>query len=56
MDPFKGGKVSSKCKSKLMPRLDGPFEILRKIGPNVCKVDLPGEYGVFSTMNVADLS
>ena len=39
-----------------MPRSDGPFEILDKIGPNAYKVDLPGEYGVSATFNVADLS
>ena len=39
-----------------MPRSDGPFEILEKIGPNAYKVDLPGECGVSATFNVADLS
>ena len=33
-----------------------PFEILEKIGPNAYKVDLPGEYGISATFNVADLS
>jgi len=39
-----------------MPRLDGPVEILEKVGPNAHKVDLPDEYGVSATFNVADLS
>jgi len=39
-----------------MPRSDGPFEILEKVGPNAYKVDLPGEYGVSASFNVADLS
>jgi len=39
-----------------MPWSYGPFEILEKIGPNAYKVDLPGEYGVSATFNVADLS
>jgi len=39
-----------------MPRSDGPFEILEKVGPNAYKVDLPGEYGVSATFNVANLS
>jgi len=39
-----------------MPRSDGPFEILEKIGPNAYKVDLPSDYGVSATFNVADLS
>jgi len=46
----------SKRKSKLMPRLDRPFEIREKIGPNAYKVDLPSDYGVSATFNVADLS
>jgi len=49
-------RFPSKRRSKLMPRSDGPFENLEKIGPNVYKVDLPGEYGVSATFNVADLS
>jgi len=49
-------RFPSKRKSKLMPRADGPFEILEKIGPNAYKVNLPGEYGVFATFNVADLN
>jgi len=49
-------RFPSKRKSKLMPHSDVPFEILEKIGPNAYKVDLPGEYGVSATFNVADLS
>jgi len=49
-------RFPSKRKSKLMPRSDGPFEILEKIGSNAYEVDLPGEYGVSTTFNVADLS
>ena len=49
-------RFPGKRKSKLMPRSDGPFEILEKIGPNAYKVDLPGDYGVSATFNVADLS
>ena len=40
----------------LMPRSDGPFEILEKIGLNAYKVDLLGDYGVPAAFNVADLS
>ena len=49
-------RFPSKRKSKLMPRSDGPFEVIEKIGPNAYKIDLPGEYGVSATFNVADLS
>jgi len=37
-------RFPSKCKSKLMPRSDGPFEVIEKIGPNTYKVDLSSEY------------
>jgi len=39
-----------------MPRADGPFEVLERINDNAYKVDLPGDYGVSTTFNVADLS
>ena len=38
-----------------MPRADGPFEILEKINDNAYKVELPGDYGVSATFNVAHL-
>jgi len=43
-------------KNKLMPRADGPFEILECMNNNAYKVDLPGDYGVSAAFNVADLS
>jgi len=39
-----------------MPRADGPLEVLERINDNAYKVDFPGDYGVFATFNVADLS
>jgi len=48
-------RFPSKRKSKLMPRADGPFEVLEKVSDNAYKVDLPGDYGVSCTFNVADL-
>jgi len=39
-----------------MPRADGPFESLERVNDNAYKVDLPGDYGVSATFNVADLS
>ena len=42
-------------RSKLNPRGDGPFQILEKINDNAYKVDLPGEFNVSATFNVADL-
>ena len=38
------------------PRGDGPFQVLKRINDNAYKIDLPGEYNVSSTFNVADLS
>jgi len=49
-------RFPSKRKNKLMPREDGPFEVLEKINDNAYKVDLPGDYGVSATFNAADLS
>lgn len=50
-DPF-----PSKRPFKLSPRSDGPFRIMEKVNNNAYKVELPGDYGVSATFNVADLS
>jgi hypothetical protein len=42
-------------RSKLMPRGDGPYQIIEMINDNAYKVYLPGEYGVSVTFNVSDL-
>ncbi|KAL0285778.1 UNVERIFIED_CONTAM: Transposon Ty3-I Gag-Pol polyprotein [Sesamum radiatum] len=49
-------RFPDKRKSKLMPRGDGPFRVLKRINDNAYKLDLPGEYGVSATFNVSDLS
>ena len=41
---------------KLQARGDGPFTIVQKINDNAYKVEMPGDYGVTATFNVADLS
>jgi len=43
-------------KSKLQPRGDGPFQVLERFNDNAYKIDIPGEYGVSSSFNVADLT
>ena len=48
-------RFPAKRKNKLMPRADGPFEVLERINDSAYKVDLPGDYGVLATFNVTDL-
>ncbi|PON64413.1 hypothetical protein PanWU01x14_124820, partial [Parasponia andersonii] len=43
-------------RSKLLPRGDGPFRVVERINDNVYKLELPGEYDVSASFNVADLS
>ena len=43
-------------RSKLLPRGDGPFQVLKGINDNAYKLDFPGEYNVSVTFNVTDLS
>jgi hypothetical protein len=43
------------CRSKLMPRADGPFKIIDKISDNVYKLELPLEFRVSPTFNILDL-
>ncbi|XP_073525656.1 uncharacterized protein [Phyllobates terribilis] len=43
-------------KSKLSPRGDGPFKVLKKVGDNAYVLELPSEYGVSPVFNVGDLS
>jgi len=38
-----------------MPRADGPFKILEKINDNAYKLELPTDFGVSPTFNIADL-
>ena len=42
-------------KSKLMPRADVPFKVLEKINDNAYKLELPADFGVSPTFNIADL-
>jgi hypothetical protein len=49
-------RFPAKRHSKLLPRGDGPFQVLEHINDNAYKLDLPGEYNVSATFNVTDLS
>jgi hypothetical protein len=42
-------------RSKLMPRVAGPFKVLIKINDNAYILDRPAEFGVSTSFNVADL-
>ena len=53
---FRKERFPLQRKSKLNPRGDGPFQILERINDNAYKVDIPGEYNVSASFNVADLS
>ena len=49
-------RIKAQRRSKLLPRGDGPFQVLERINDNAYKLDLPGEYNVSATFNVTDLS
>jgi len=49
-------RFPTKRNSKLSPRGDGHFQVLKKINNNAYKLDLPAEYGVHDTFNVINLS
>ena len=38
-----------------MPRADGPFKVLEKINCNAYKLELPADFGVSPSFNIADL-
>ena len=51
---FRRERFPTQRKSKLLPRGDGPFQLLERINDNAYKIDLPGKYCVSATFNVVD--
>jgi hypothetical protein len=43
------------CRSKLIPRAASPFKVLTEINDNAYIHDLPTEFGVSTSFNIADL-
>jgi hypothetical protein len=50
-------RFPNECKSKLLPRADGPFKVLERYNNNAYKIDIPRDkYSVSDIFNVKDLS
>ncbi|KAA3457131.1 reverse transcriptase [Gossypium australe] len=49
-------RFPAKRRFKLLPREDGPFQVLERINENSYKLDLPGEYNISASFNISDLS
>jgi len=43
-------------KYKLLPRGDGPFQVIRRINNNAYELDLPPSYNISNSFNVCDFS
>ena len=48
-------RFPTKRKSKLIPRGDGPFQVLERNNNNAYRLDLPDEYGVSNYFNITNL-
>ncbi|KAL4340363.1 hypothetical protein GQ457_08G031850 [Hibiscus cannabinus] len=53
---FRKERFPAQRSSKLLPRGEGPFQVMAKVNENAYKLDLPGEYNVSATFNVSDLT
>ncbi|KAL4323555.1 hypothetical protein GQ457_11G026220 [Hibiscus cannabinus] len=53
---FRNERFPAQRRSKLLPKRDGPFQVLEKVNDNAYKLDLPGDYNVSATFIVSDLS
>jgi len=52
--PLKKDRFPKQRKSKLSPRGDGPFKVLKRVNDNAYRLELPEGYDVHATFNVAD--
>jgi len=43
-------------KKDLMARSDGPFQVIKEVGSNAYKLQLPGDIAILVTFNIGDLS
>ena len=48
-------RFPKKRKSQLSPRGDGPFKVLKRVNDYAYRLELPEEYDVQCTFNIADL-
>ena len=49
-------RFPNECKSKLLPRADGPFKVLARYNNNTYKIDLPCDtYSMSDIFNINDL-
>ena len=53
---MRNNRFTSKKKSKLQEKGDGPFQVLNRINYNAFKIALPLDCGVNNTFNVTDLT
>ena len=56
MAAYEKRKIPGEKMFQIVPRGDGPFQVLERINDNAYKLDLPGKYDVSATFNVTDLS
>ena len=52
---LRNDRFPAEMKSKLIPRTDGPFKVLKRINNNAYQIDLEDKYTISTTFNVSDL-
>jgi hypothetical protein len=52
---FRQERFPSKRKTKLHPRGDGPFEVIRRLNNNAYQIAIPPEWGVSNSINISGL-